>query len=217
MWNLNSYIGHDAYIVAASAVVYNALGRLADDHAMQATFKQYVERPATLCIPLLLVTFSVGNGAHVYRNDFFDVPTDFWLGVYWCLLCGMLIYLLTYRRVKVNPDSVQVAPNEIPLVSEPQNVSRAVRKGRPTEHLPQLSSDDVVYTAGAPAMSDSVARMAKAAGARCYTDPFVADTTLSGEASLVTRFTGWLNQPRTPPIRLRPPPKQKLRKQPHAQ
>jgi hypothetical protein len=96
MWNLNSYIGHDAYIVAASAVVYNALGRLADDHAMQATFKQYVERPATLCIPLLLVTFSVGNGAHVYRADFFDVPTDFWLGVYWVLLCGMLIYLLTY-------------------------------------------------------------------------------------------------------------------------
>ena len=34
-----------------------------------------------------------------------------------------LIYLLTYRRVKVNPDSVQVAPNEIPLVSEPVRVA----------------------------------------------------------------------------------------------
>ena len=54
MWNLEDYIGHDAYIVAASAVVYNALGRLQDDHAMQTSFKQYVERPATLCIPLLL-------------------------------------------------------------------------------------------------------------------------------------------------------------------
>ena len=62
-WNLEDYIGHDAYIVAASAVVYNALGRLQDDHAMQASFKQYVERPATLCIPLLLATFSFGNGA----------------------------------------------------------------------------------------------------------------------------------------------------------
>ena len=97
MWNLEDYIGHDAYIVAASAVVYNALGRLADDHVMQTTFKQYVERPATLCIPLLLVTFSIGNGAHVYRADFFEVPTDFWLALYWLLLCGMLIYLLDIR------------------------------------------------------------------------------------------------------------------------
>jgi len=96
MWNLEDYIGHDAYIVAASAVVYNALGRLQDDHAMQLTFRQYVERPATLCIPLLLVTFSVGNGAAIYRPDFFEVPTDFWLNLYWLLLCGTLIYLLGY-------------------------------------------------------------------------------------------------------------------------
>ncbi len=63
---------------------------------MQKSFKQYVERPATLCIPLLLVTFSVGNGARIYRPDFFTVPTDFWLNMYWLLLCGTLIYLLGY-------------------------------------------------------------------------------------------------------------------------
>lgn len=95
-WNLEDYIGHDAYIVAASAIVYNALGRLQEDEAMQKGFKQYVERPATLCIPLLLATFSVGNGAAIYRPDFFDVPTDFWLSLYWLLLCGTLIYLLVY-------------------------------------------------------------------------------------------------------------------------
>lgn len=32
VWNLEDYIGHDCYIVAASAIVYNALGRLQDDH-----------------------------------------------------------------------------------------------------------------------------------------------------------------------------------------
>ncbi|MFZ0833227.1 MAG: hypothetical protein WAM92_09120 [Mycobacterium sp.] len=95
-WNLEDYIGHDCYIVAASAIVYNALGRLQDDNAMQASFKQYVERPATLCIPLLLATFSMGNGAAIYRSDFFEVPTDFWLNTYWLLLCGTLIYLLAY-------------------------------------------------------------------------------------------------------------------------
>jgi hypothetical protein len=95
-WNLEDYLGHDCYVVAASAIVYNALGRLQDDNAMQASFKQYVERPATLCIPVLLATFSIGNGAAIYRPDFFDVPTDFWLSSYWLLLCGTLIYLLGY-------------------------------------------------------------------------------------------------------------------------
>jgi hypothetical protein len=96
LWNLEDYLGHDLYIVAASAIVYNALGRLQDDTALHVTFKQYVERPATICIPLLLVTFSIGHGATVYRDDFFTVPTDFWLSTYWLLLCGTLIYLLGY-------------------------------------------------------------------------------------------------------------------------
>jgi len=95
-WNLEDYLGHDAYIVAASAIVYNSLGRLEADHAMHQRFKQFVERPATLCIPLLLAAFWLGNGASVYRPDFFTVPTDFWLTTYWLLLCGMLIYLLGY-------------------------------------------------------------------------------------------------------------------------
>jgi len=95
-WNLEDFIAHDCYIVAASAVVYNALGRLGDNDVFRAKFKQAVEYPATLCIPLLLVVFSVGNGVAVYRPDFFQVPTDFWLNIYWLLLCGTLIHLLIY-------------------------------------------------------------------------------------------------------------------------
>jgi NAD(P)H-flavin reductase/ferredoxin len=90
----------------------------------------------------------------------------------------------------------------VPLVSEPQTLSHAIRSGRPTDALPRLSSDDVVYTAGAPAMTDSVARIAKAAGARCFTDPFVSDGRLSDQVSLMTRFTGWLSEPRNHSIAL---------------
>ena len=61
----------------------------------------------------------------------------------------------------------------IPTVSEQQDVSPAIRTGRPTDHLPTLSPNDVVYTCGAPGMTDAVARLARAAGARCYTDPFL--------------------------------------------
>jgi hypothetical protein len=95
-WNLQNYIGHDCYVVAASAIVYNAIGRLADDDTMQASFKQYVERPATLCIPLLLATFMLSCGSKTYSRDFFELRTDFWLSIYWVLLCVTLAYLLVY-------------------------------------------------------------------------------------------------------------------------
>ena len=61
-------------------------------------------------------------------------------------------------------------------VSEPQRVSPAIRIGRPTDHLPKLSPNDLVYAAGAPAMTESVARIARTAGASCHTDPFVPNT-----------------------------------------
>ncbi|HXY65931.1 MAG TPA: hypothetical protein VEI45_16630 [Mycobacterium sp.] len=95
-WNLQNYVGHDCYVVAASAIVYNAVGRLEDDDALQTSFKQYVERPATLCIPLLLATFTLSRGSTVYARDFFALPTDFWLSVYWVVLTGTLAYLLVF-------------------------------------------------------------------------------------------------------------------------
>jgi 3-phenylpropionate/trans-cinnamate dioxygenase ferredoxin reductase subunit len=93
----------------------------------------------------------------------------------------------------------------IPTVSEPQNVSPAIRIGRPTDHLPNLSPNDVVYTSGAPAMTESVARIARAAGARCYTDPFVSNAKAVEQTTLMARVANWLNNgPRNRPIILRP-------------
>jgi 3-phenylpropionate/trans-cinnamate dioxygenase ferredoxin reductase subunit len=70
-------------------------------------------------------------------------------------------------------------------VSEPQSVSPAVRAGRPTDHLPILSPNDMVYVSGAPAMTAQVARMAKAAGAKCYSDPFQANEKADDQNKLV--------------------------------
>jgi len=44
----------------------------------------------------------------------------------------------------------------IPTVSEPQEDFPAIRGGRPTDHLPGLSPNHVVYTSGAPVMTESV-------------------------------------------------------------
>ncbi len=85
----------------------------------------------------------------------------------------------------------------IPVVSEMQTVSPAIRSGRPTEHMPELTANDVVYTAGAPAMTEAVAKLARAAGARCYTDPFSANHGTGDEVGLISRLTGWLDSSRS--------------------
>ena len=70
----------------------------------------------------------------------------------------------------------------IPVVTEPDSDFPAIRVGLPTDHLPDLSPNDVVYTAGVPAMTESVGRIARAAGARCYADPFLPTTTPAEQA-----------------------------------
>jgi CDP-4-dehydro-6-deoxyglucose reductase len=62
----------------------------------------------------------------------------------------------------------------------------AVCKGRPNDHLPELTRHDIVYAAGAPEMVDSVAKAAEAARAAFYCDPFEA----SGQTG---ERGGWLS------------------------
>ena len=105
----------------------------------------------------------------------------------------------------------------IPVVAEPQRVSHAIRLGRPTDHLPNLSANDVVYTSGAPAMTESVARLARAAGARCYADPFVSSAKPVESPTLMARVSGWINNdPRSRHIMVQSAPKPAPARAPHA-
>jgi NAD(P)H-flavin reductase len=83
----------------------------------------------------------------------------------------------------------------IPVVSEPQDVSAAFRSGRPTDYLPELTAGDVVYVSGAPAVTESVSRIARAAGATCHADPFVAASQPEEQGSLITRVARWFEGP----------------------
>jgi 3-phenylpropionate/trans-cinnamate dioxygenase ferredoxin reductase subunit len=49
-------------------------------------------------------------------------------------------------------------------------------------------------------MTDAVARIAKAAGARCYTDPFVQEARTVEQAGLMSRLTGWLSESKSAPV-----------------
>jgi 3-phenylpropionate/trans-cinnamate dioxygenase ferredoxin reductase subunit len=79
----------------------------------------------------------------------------------------------------------------IPVVSENQDVTAAVRRGKPTDHLPNLTPRDIVFAAGAPEMVRAVARMSGAAGAKCYTDPFEAASHRTA-THLWSLAVGWL-------------------------
>jgi NAD(P)H-flavin reductase len=83
----------------------------------------------------------------------------------------------------------------IPMVSEPQDISAAIRSGRPLDHLPPLIESDVVYAAGAPVMTEAVARLAKAAGAKCHSDPFAVNAQAES-SNLMSRVVDWLDSPR---------------------
>jgi 3-phenylpropionate/trans-cinnamate dioxygenase ferredoxin reductase subunit len=45
-------------------------------------------------------------------------------------------------------------------------------------------------------MTERVAQIAKAAGAKCYTDPFVSNAKLAEHSKLMERVIGWLDHPR---------------------
>ncbi|MBO0765139.1 MAG: 2Fe-2S iron-sulfur cluster binding domain-containing protein [Hyphomicrobiaceae bacterium] len=85
------------------------------------------------------------------------------------------------RRVARLPNVSVIATAEEEQAGHP-----AILKGRPNDHLPELTTSDIVYAAGAPDMVDSVAEAAETARAAFYCDPFEA----SGHTD---EDSGWRN------------------------
>ncbi|HEX5235147.1 MAG TPA: POTRA domain-containing protein [Silvibacterium sp.] len=68
-----------------------------------------------------------------------------------------LLYQFTYRRVKVDPNSVQVSPNEIPLVSEPVRVGGpGLTWIRDTRRPTPLDAVAGTYTSAEEFVTDSI-------------------------------------------------------------
>lgn len=65
------------------------------------------------------------------------------------------------------PNVTAIATTEVMHADFPH-----VRHGRPSDHVPALEATDTVYAAGAPAMVDAVSKLALAARATFYADPF---------------------------------------------
>ncbi len=66
-----------------------------------------------------------------------------------------------------------------------------VLTGRPSDHIPELTADDIVYAAGAPKSVEVIGQLATSAGATFYSDPFEPAST-AGSTDWLTRATAWL-------------------------
>jgi NAD(P)H-flavin reductase/ferredoxin len=86
---------------------------------------------------------------------------------------------------------------QIVLTATGERAGGDIRFGRPTEFLPTITAEDLVYAAGAPAMVDAVKHIAALGGAECHADPF----TISPNAgSIVDRLRRAMRAPSTAPV-----------------
>jgi NAD(P)H-flavin reductase/ferredoxin len=125
-----------------------------------------------------------------------------------------------FRRMRHYPN-VEL----IPTVSErPANAARVIRKGRPTDHMPELNPDDIVYACGAPQMVDAVRDLVLDAGATFYADPFTPAHGSQDDEGIVAQAMNWLSTIVPIPgraggeeIRMLPKPQTRPREEPREQ
>jgi 3-phenylpropionate/trans-cinnamate dioxygenase ferredoxin reductase subunit len=90
-----------------------------------------------------------------------------------------LVRLLAFPKVKI------VAITAMRAAS-----ASVIRSGSPADHMPELSSDDTVHVAGAPALVKAVETLSRKARATCFADAFVASG--NQEHDLLTRVRNWI-------------------------
>ncbi len=80
----------------------------------------------------------------------------------------------------------------IPTALRRQGVTSAVQFGQPTEYLPALSSNDLIYVAGGPAIVGATAQIAQSSGASCFADPFLPAVAASNGETFLSRSARWI-------------------------
>jgi naphthalene 1,2-dioxygenase ferredoxin reductase component len=91
---------------------------------------------------------------------------------------------------------------EITLCASGTGFGGMVKKGRPTDFIPDLQINDVIYAAGAPAMVKSVETLASSKGITVYADPFTpASTGLSIMNRIKQMMNGQMFNPLSPRVK----------------
>jgi hypothetical protein len=94
-WNVEDLLGHICLIVAYTAIIHHGLSRLTDEQQERGLFRRHIEIPLVVGVPLLVAVFIIDD--EPYHPDMFPAHVNsVWLGAYWLVLGGLLIYLLGY-------------------------------------------------------------------------------------------------------------------------
>jgi hypothetical protein len=94
-WNVEDLLGHLCLIAAVTAVIHHGLARLTDKSQLRQLFRRHIDTPIWLGAALLVMVFIIADEG--YHADLFPVHIgNRWLGVYWLVLGGLLIYLFVY-------------------------------------------------------------------------------------------------------------------------
>jgi NAD(P)H-flavin reductase/ferredoxin len=88
--------------------------------------------------------------------------------------------------------------NDIVLAASGAAPLPPARHGRAVDFLPAFGPEDTVYACGAPEMVDEVKRRARAAGARCYADPFLPSSAELPLRMKIARFFTGKPRPASP-------------------
>ena len=77
----------------------------------------------------------------------------------------------------------------VPVTHARQTASPVIQTGLPTDYVPELRPDDIVYAAGTPRLVDAIKEMAAVSGAMCHAVPFVPNS--EGLESVLSQATNW--------------------------
>jgi NAD(P)H-flavin reductase/ferredoxin len=80
----------------------------------------------------------------------------------------------------------------IPTAAARQRVTPAVRFGWPTQYMPKLVRDDVIYVAGGSATVQRAVHIAQTGGATYFADPFLPAATKGGGPTILSRIAKWV-------------------------
>lgn len=94
--HLRDYFGHLCFMCAAADVVCAMMCRLVPQRELEARAAR-IERPtAVAALIMLIAILGTSNLSDQGHADFFEVPLDGWLDVYWITYWAIIAYLLVY-------------------------------------------------------------------------------------------------------------------------
>lgn len=97
-WHARDYVGHLCFIAAAAAMTYAVIIKLIPPEEKESKLRR-IELPSAIAAAIMLLALFSSHrltGTTPPQRDFFNVPLDTPLRIYWAIYWAILIYLIVY-------------------------------------------------------------------------------------------------------------------------